>query len=55
LASYIVTEPHVKPMDITGKPMKGWAMIEPDGVADESAAKGRVQRAVKFVAKLPAK
>jgi hypothetical protein len=24
-------EPHVKPFDITGKPMKGWVMIEPEG------------------------
>jgi hypothetical protein len=24
-------EPHVRKMDITGKPMKGWIMIEPEG------------------------
>ena len=48
-------EPHAKPMDITGKPMKGWIMVEPDGVVDESAVKKWVQRAVKFVGKLPAK
>ena len=28
-------EPHVKKMDITGKPMKGWIMVEPEGVEDE--------------------
>ena len=48
-------EPHVKKMDITGKPMKGWIMIEPEGVAEEAAVKEWVQRAVKFVGKLPAK
>ena len=48
-------EPYVKPMDITGKPMKGWIMVEPDGVADESSVKEWVQRAVRFVGKLPAK
>ena len=48
-------EPHAKPMDITGKPMKGWIMVEPVGVADESEVKKWVLRAVKFVGKLPAK
>jgi hypothetical protein len=26
-------EEYAKPMNITGKPMKGWAMIAPEGVA----------------------
>ena len=25
-------EPHVKAFDITGKAMKGWAMVTPDGI-----------------------
>ncbi len=54
-AGEAMLEPHVKPMDITGKPMKGWIMVEPDGVNDDAALKEWVQRAVKFVAKLPAK
>jgi hypothetical protein len=29
-------------MDITGKPMKGWVMIEPDGVADDGAVASEV-------------
>jgi TfoX/Sxy family transcriptional regulator of competence genes len=24
-------EPHVTPFDVTGKPMKGWVMVEKDG------------------------
>jgi TfoX/Sxy family transcriptional regulator of competence genes len=48
-------EPHVKEFDITGKPMKGWVMVAAEGVADEGAVKGWVQRAVKFVGTLPAK
>lgn len=48
-------EPNVRPMDITGKPMKGWLLVEPDGVADVDAVKEWVQRALKFVGKLPAK
>ena len=54
-AEEALLEPHAKPMDITGKPMKGWIMVEPDGVAEKGAVKGWVQRAVKFVGKLPAK
>jgi hypothetical protein len=54
-ADEAMLEPHVKPMDITGKPMKGWVMIGADGVEDEIAVKEWVQRAVKFVGKLPAK
>lgn len=50
-----VREPHVRAFDITGRPMRNWVAIEPDGVADDEAVKGWVQRAVKFVAKLPAR
>jgi hypothetical protein len=48
-------EKHVKEFDITGKPMKGWIMVESDGVQDEAQVKGWIQRATKFVDKLPAK
>jgi hypothetical protein len=48
-------EPHVKPFDITGKAMKGWAMVTPEGVEDDEQLKGWIQRAVKFVGRLPAK
>jgi hypothetical protein len=45
-------EPHVRKMDITGKPMKGWVMVEPEGVEDEDQVKDWVQGAIKFVGKL---
>jgi TfoX-like protein len=48
-------EPHVGKFDITGRAMKGWVMVEPDGLAGEDAVNGWVQRAVKFVDKLPPK
>lgn len=48
-------EPHVKEFDITGKAMKGWVMVKPEGVQDEASVKAWIQRAVKFVSKLPAK
>ena len=48
-------EPHVGEFDITGRPMKGWIMVAAEGVTEEGAVKGWVQRAVTFVRKLPAK
>ena len=48
-------EPHVSEFDITGRAMKGWALVAPEGVEGDDELSGWVQRAVKFVAKLPAK
>ena len=54
-AGEAMLEAHVKPMDITGRPMKGWVMVAAEGVADEDTVKEWVKRVVKFVGKLPAK
>ena len=48
-------EPHVKEFDITGRPMKGWVLVAPQGVEDDDQLRGWVRRGVKFVGKLPAK
>ena len=48
-------EPHVGEFDITGRPMRNWVTVEPEGVAEEGAVQAWVKRAVKFVGKLPAK
>ena len=48
-------EPHVKAFDITGRPMKGWVLVEPAGIEDDEHLSGWIQRAVKFVKKLPGK
>jgi hypothetical protein len=55
LGEEAMLEPHVKPFDITGKAMKGWAMVTPEGIEDDGQLKGWIQRAVKFVGKLPGK
>src|SRR5437762_14011907 len=47
-------EPHVKEFDITGRPMKGWVLVEPEGVEDDQL-KGWIERAIKFVRTLPGK
>jgi TfoX/Sxy family transcriptional regulator of competence genes len=48
-------EPHVKVFDITGKPMKNWVLVAPEGVADDDRLSGWIQRAANFVGSLPAK
>ena len=48
-------EPLVKEFDITGRPMKNWILVEPEGVVDDDQLKDWIQRAVKFVGKLPKK
>src|SRR5688500_535259 len=50
-----LVEPHVKDFDITGKPMKGWIMVEPEGVEDDEQLAGWIERAMKFVKTLPKK
>ena len=48
-------EPHVRPMDLTGRVMKGWAMIEPEGVSEDAALQRYLDMAIMFCAALPPK
>jgi hypothetical protein len=54
-AEVALREPHVRAFDITGRPMKNWVVVEPEGVEDDGQLKDWIQRAVKFVGKLPGK
>lgn len=48
-------EPHVKEFDITGRPMKGWVLVGPEGVEGDNHLGDWVRRAAAFVGTLPAK
>lgn len=48
-------QPHARPFDMTGKPMKGWVMIEDKGVATDKNLKIWLEKARKFVGTLPSK
>jgi TfoX/Sxy family transcriptional regulator of competence genes len=48
-------EPHVREFDITGRAMKGWVLVEPEGIEDDEQLSAWIQRAMKFVGTLPAK
>jgi TfoX/Sxy family transcriptional regulator of competence genes len=45
-------EPHVRPMDFTGKPMNGYVFVGPDGCRTEKAVGKWVGRGAEFVATL---
>src|SRR5262249_45642536 len=48
-------EPHVREFDITGRPMRGWVVVAPEGVGDDDQLSAWIERAVTFVATLPKK
>ncbi len=50
-----LAQSHVRPMDFTGRPMKGMVYVAPAGVATESALHAWVRRATGFNASTPAK
>lgn len=47
--------PDVKVFDITGKPMKGWVMVNQKGFADDAALENWLAKARNFVKTLPSK
>ena len=47
--------PHVRPFDITGRPMKGWVMVEPAGVRTAAQLKTGSTRRGEFAETLPPK
>jgi hypothetical protein len=53
LARQVLSEPHAKPFDITGRPMRGWAMVEPAGWQDDSRLRRWISWAVQFTESLP--
>ena len=48
-------EPHVKEFDITGRAMKGWVLVGPEGAEGDEQLGGWIDLATKFVKTLPAK
>jgi len=54
-ASKALENPHTRPFDITGRPMKGWIMVDEDGFPDEQSLQDWLVRAKRFVDTLPPK
>ncbi len=50
-----LAQPHARPMDFAGRPMKGMVYVGPAGLRSDSALAAWVQRGVDFAATLPPK
>ena len=47
--------PFVRPFDITGRPMKGWVMVETEGFESDNELKIWLNKAKNFAKTLPSK
>jgi hypothetical protein len=54
-ATMALDEPHVVEFDITGKPMKGWVMVEPEGIETDEQLREWIEKSLDFVSTLPRK
>lgn len=50
-----LSQTHVQEFDITGRPMRGWIMIDADGLDAEDQLSHWVHEAIDFVSTLPKK
>ncbi len=50
-----LAQPHVKAFDVTGRVMRGWAMVGPPAIVSDESLEEWVYRAVDFVRTLPPK
>jgi hypothetical protein len=50
-----LARPHVREMDFTGRPMKGYVYVAPEGFASDEALAGWVNACLDVVASLPPK
>lgn len=48
-------QPHARPMDFTGRSMRGFVYVEPEGFADEADLQAWLARCVRFAESLPPK
>ncbi len=54
-AEHALKQPYVRPFDVTGRPMKGWAMVDADGTDSDVALRSWIDLAWDFVRTLPGK
>lgn len=54
-AAAALAQPGVRPFDITGRPMRGWVIVESRVLHDDAALAAWVRRCAAFAASLPKK
>lgn len=50
-----LAQSHARPMEFTGKPMKGFVYVSAEGIAEDEDLAGWVERGVAFASSLPVK
>lgn len=50
-----LSRPHTRLFDMTGRPMRGWILVAPEGVTTKRRLGAWVTRGVRFASSLPAK
>ncbi len=55
LAGEALDEPHTRPMDFTGRPMRSMIFVEPEGFSSKPDLEHWVKKAVSFTGTLPPK
>ena len=50
-----LSRPHTAEFDLTGRPMKGWITVGPEGYRSDEALEAWVQQGLDFAGTLPAK
>jgi len=53
--SALLKKPHAKPFDLTGKPMKGWLVVEAEGCKTDKQLSTWVKEGLEFASTLPPK
>ena len=53
--SELLKKSHAKPFDLTGRPMKGWLVVEADGMKTDKQLSTWVKEGVEFASTLPPK
>jgi hypothetical protein len=50
-----MANPHTLPFNISGRPMRGWPLVIPQGIKTKAQLKGWVQKGLAFAETLPPK
>jgi TfoX/Sxy family transcriptional regulator of competence genes len=51
----LLKKSHVRPFDMTGRPMKGWLVVEADGIKTKQQLSTWIKESIEFASTLPAK
>lgn len=50
-----LSQPHARPMDFTGRPMRGFVYVDPAGFRSNTQLRAWIRRSLHFVLSLPSK